>query len=100
MPKLQARMYLPPDFDPSSSYPTVVSVYGGPGSNNVDLKFQQHDYSTYLAGAKGFIYVILDPVGTGRQVSSETYTQYGLYGTGYQRIYQNSGVSVFQYVCL
>ena len=41
------------------------------GSNNVDLKFQQHDYSTYLAGAKGFIYVILDPVGTGRQVSAE-----------------------------
>ena len=64
-------MYLPPDFDPSSKYPMVVAVYGGPGSNNVHLKFQQHDYETYLAGSKGFIYVILDPVGTGRQVRTK-----------------------------
>ena len=68
--KVQARMYLPPDFDPASKYPMVVSVYGGPGSNSVDLKFKQHDYETYLAGSKGFIYVILDPVGTGRQVNN------------------------------
>ena len=65
-------MYLPPDFDPSSAYPMVVSVYGGPGSNNVHLKFQQHDFETYLAGSKGFIYVILDPVGTGRQVRAHS----------------------------
>ena len=66
--KVQARVYYPPDFDPSSKYPVVVSVYGGPGSNDVKSEFNHHDYRTYLAGSKGFIYIVLDPVGTGRQV--------------------------------
>lgn len=64
---LRAKMYLPPDFEPTSKYPMIVYAYGGPGSQMADETFDQSSFQTYLAGSKGFIYVTVDPRGTGYQ---------------------------------
>ncbi len=60
-PRVRARVYLPPDLNPNVKYPTLVKVYGGPGSQIVDETFDQFDYQTYLAGTKGFVFIMLDP---------------------------------------
>ena len=56
----------PPGLDPSGRkrYPVLLSVYGGPGSQQVSNKFKR-DWSSYLACEKKYIIVIIDPRGTG-----------------------------------
>ena len=79
--KAPVRMYLPPDFDPNTKYPMLVYFYGGPGSQMVDLSFNQYDYQTFLAGSKGFIYAMLDPRGTAGQGDEWRMSQYKNFGT-------------------
>ena len=56
----------PPGLDPSGRkrYPVLLSVYGGPGSQQVTNRFKR-DWSSYLACEKKYIMVIIDPRGTG-----------------------------------
>lgn len=64
--KAQVSMKLPPDYDPANlkSYPMVVYVYGGPGSQLVNDRFRI-DWGDYLASEKGIIYTSIDGRGSG-----------------------------------
>jgi dipeptidyl aminopeptidase/acylaminoacyl peptidase len=79
--KVQVKLYLPPDFDPRHQYPAVVNVYGGPGYQLVDEQYNQHEYQTYLAGSKGFVYIVLDPRGSGGQGDEWRHSVYKAFGT-------------------
>ncbi|HKJ92845.1 MAG TPA: S9 family peptidase [Longimicrobiales bacterium] len=56
---LDASMIRPPDFDPSKTYPVVMSIYGGPGSQQVYDAFAANGFDQYLA-QQGFIVVGLN----------------------------------------
>ncbi len=59
------RMVLPPDFDESRKYPTVVYVYGGPHARNVtdSWHYGYRGWEPYMA-QKGVIVFILDNRGS------------------------------------
>ncbi len=78
---LYYRMVLPPDFDPSKKYPTVVYVYGGPHTRNVDAgwHWRSRSWETYMA-QRGYVLFILDNRGSnrrGREFGLVTYRQLG-----------------------
>ncbi len=78
---LYYRMVLPPDFDATKKYPTVVYVYGGPHTRNVDAGWHWHSRSweTYMA-QRGYVLFILDNRGSnrrGREFGLATYRQLG-----------------------
>ncbi|KAL9102848.1 MAG: hypothetical protein Q9163_002063 [Psora crenata] len=54
----------PPHFDEKKQYPVLFQLYGGPGSQLVNKKFQV-DFQTYAASNLGYIVVTLDGRGTG-----------------------------------
>ncbi|KAL9129757.1 MAG: hypothetical protein Q9217_001869 [Psora testacea] len=54
----------PPHFDEKKQYPVLFQLYGGPGSQLVNKKFQV-DFQTYVASSLGYIVVTLDGRGTG-----------------------------------
>ncbi|KAI0640694.1 dipeptidyl aminopeptidase [Trametes meyenii] len=56
----------PPRMDDSgrTKYPVLFRVYGGPGSQLVDVRFQ-HDWHTYAVAELQYIVVIVDGRGTG-----------------------------------
>ncbi|KAI0351315.1 dipeptidyl aminopeptidase [Trametes cingulata] len=56
----------PPRMDDSgrTKYPVLFRVYGGPGSQLVDVRFQ-HDWHTYVVSELQYIVVIVDGRGTG-----------------------------------
>lgn len=54
----------PPHFDPRRRYPVLFFLYGGPGSQTVDKKFQV-DFQSYVASTLGYIVVTVDGRGTG-----------------------------------
>jgi len=63
---LNARMIMPPDFDPGHRYPVLFSVYGGPGSQTVMNAWGGSNYLWYqLLAGKGYIIVHVDNRGTG-----------------------------------
>jgi len=64
--KAQVTMKLPPDYNPTrfQSYPMLVYVYGGPGSQLVDDRFKI-SWGDYLASEKGIIYTSIDGRGSG-----------------------------------
>ena len=78
--KAQVKMYLPPDFDSTLSYPTVVFVYGGPGNQLVTDQYDQSSFQTYLSGSKDFIYIIIDPMGSGGQGNRWRFATYLSFG--------------------
>lgn len=78
--KAQVKLYLPPDLNPNKKYPLIVYVYGGPGSQFVNEKFNFYEYQTYLAGSKGFVYAVIDPKGTGGQGEKWQHTMYHSFG--------------------
>ena len=61
------KLYFPPNFDREAKHPLVVNVYGGPGYQNVDYKYDQADYQSYLTSNYPVIYAIIDPKGSGFQ---------------------------------
>lgn len=78
---LYYRMVLPPDFDVSKKYPTVVYVYGGPHTRNVDAgwHWRSRSWETYMA-QRGYVLFILDNRGSnrrGREFGLATYRQLG-----------------------
>ena len=56
----------PPRMDDSgrTKYPVLFRVYGGPGSQMVDVRFQQ-DWHAYLVTELQYIVVVVDGRGTG-----------------------------------
>ncbi len=78
---LHAYMIKPPDFDPSRTYPLLLYVYGGPGSQTVvdgwgGTRFVWHQ----LLAQRGFIVASVDNRGTGgrgRDFKKQVYLQLG-----------------------
>lgn len=64
--ELNTMEILPPNFDDSgrTKYPVLFWVYGGPGSQQVSMKFQR-DWHFYLASSLKYIVVLVDGRGTG-----------------------------------
>lgn len=61
---INARYYLPADFDPTKKYPVIVNYYGGcsPTSRNFESRYPQHLYA-----AQGYAVLVINPSGcTGR----------------------------------
>jgi dipeptidyl-peptidase-4 len=61
---LDGSMIRPPEFDSSRAYPMVLSIYGGPGSQQVYDQFASDGFSQYLA-QQGYIVVGLNNRGSG-----------------------------------
>lgn len=66
--RLYYRMVLPPDFDQSKKYPTIIYVYGGPGARNVEARWNYYSrgWETYMA-QKGYIVFVLDNRGSSKR---------------------------------
>jgi dipeptidyl-peptidase-4 len=62
--RLDGSMIRPPGFDPSRAYPVVLSIYGGPGSQQVYDQFAGNGFDQYLA-QQGYIVVGLNNRGSG-----------------------------------
>jgi len=62
--KLDGSMVRPPDFDPNKQYPVLLSIYGGPGSQQVYDSWQSNGWQEYLA-QHGYIVVGLNNRGSG-----------------------------------
>lgn len=82
---LNAWMIKPPQFDPSKKYPVFMTVYGGPGHNEVINAWDGNDFFYHqLLAQKGYIVVSVDPRGTmyrGVAFKKSTYLQLGKYET-------------------
>ena len=76
---LDGSMIKPPDFDPARKYPVIVSIYGGPGSQQVYNVFATSGWNQYLS-QQGFIVVGLNNRGSGnysRDFQKMVYKQLG-----------------------
>ena len=62
--EIDGSMIRPPDFDPSKRYPVLLSIYGGPGSQQVYDSWSSNGWHQYLA-QQGYIVVGLNNRGTG-----------------------------------
>lgn len=82
---LNAWMIKPQDFDKSKDYPVLMFVYGGPGSQTVEDRYDAFNSFWYQSlAAQGYIVVSVDNRGTGargRDFRTQTYQQLGKYET-------------------
>jgi dipeptidyl-peptidase 4 len=62
--RLDGSMIRPPDFDASRGHPVILSIYGGPGSQQVYNAFASNGWHQYLA-QQGYIIVGLNNRGSG-----------------------------------
>jgi len=62
--ELDGSMIKPPDFDPSRPHPVLLSIYGGPGSQQVYDEWASNGWHQYLA-QQGYIVVGLNNRGSG-----------------------------------
>lgn len=58
---LFAEVYLPPDLDPSMSYPVYVSTYGGPRAPVVRDSWGGGHLSQHMMAGEGFVVMRVDP---------------------------------------
>ncbi|MEM1127661.1 MAG: DPP IV N-terminal domain-containing protein [Bacteroidota bacterium] len=80
---LNAWMIRPDDFDSTQTYPLLMFVYGGPGSQTVQNRWggQRMIWHQYLAREHGFLVASVDNRGTGgrgKAFKSATYKQLGV----------------------
>jgi dipeptidyl-peptidase-4 len=79
--ELNGWMIKPQNFDSSKKHPVYMTVYGGPGHNEVIDSWDGMDYMYYqLLAQKGYIVVSVDPRGTmyrGAKFKKSTYLQLG-----------------------
>jgi dipeptidyl-peptidase-4 len=79
--ELNASIIKPHNFDAAKKYPVYVTVYGGPGSNEVKNAWDGNDYMYHqLLAQKGYIVFSVDPRGTmyrGAEFKKCTYLQLG-----------------------
>lgn len=59
--EIEARLWFPPDFDPSSRYPLVLDVHGGPHSVFFDAFYALHQ----LPASAGYVVLAINPRGSG-----------------------------------
>ncbi|MEI8202514.1 MAG: S9 family peptidase [Bacteroidota bacterium] len=82
---LHAWMIKPVDFDSTKKYPVLMYVYGGPGSQTVENRWEVSDFAWFqLLAQKGYIVVSVDNRGTGfrsEEFKKCTYQQLGKYET-------------------
>jgi dipeptidyl-peptidase 4 len=78
---LNGWMIKPANFDPSKKYPVYMTVYGGPGHNEVVDSWGGTNYMYHqLLAQKGYLVVSVDPRGTmfrGADFKKSTYLQLG-----------------------
>ncbi len=81
--ELNAWILKPKDFDPSKKYPVFMHQYSGPGSQQVDNKWNTaNDYWFMMLTQQGYIVVCVDGRGTGYKgadFKKVTYKQLGKY---------------------
>jgi dipeptidyl-peptidase-4 len=79
--ELNGWMIKPKNFDPNKKYPVYMTVYGGPGHNEVLDSWDGMDYMYFqLLAEKGYIVACVDPRGTmyrGVKFKKSTYLQLG-----------------------
>jgi dipeptidyl-peptidase-4 len=64
--ELNAWMIKPANFDPAKKYPVLLTIYGGPGSQEVTDSWRGTNYLWYqLLAQKGYMIVSVDGRGTG-----------------------------------
>ena len=82
---LNAWRILPYDFDPEKQYPVLVSIYGGPGSQEVRNSWGGFNYMWFeMLAENGIIVVAVDERGTGamgEELKKKTYLELGRYET-------------------
>ncbi len=81
--ELNAWRINPPDFDPDKSYPVLMYVYGGPGSQTVTNIWSGNLWYQVLAH-EGIVCISVDNRGTGargEEFKKMTYLQLGKYET-------------------
>lgn len=82
---LNAWMIKPSNFDKNKEYPVLMHVYGGPGSQTVENKWNAFDFFWYqILADKGYIIVSVDNRGTGargEEFKKCTYLQIGKHET-------------------
>lgn len=99
---LNAYMIKPPNFDSSKTYPVLMYVYGGPGSQTVTRRFefgQRPMWHQYLVN-QGYIVLSVDNRGTGGRgaaFKNQTYKQLGVLETKDQ-ISVAQTISSFPYI--
>tara|TARA_Y100000782_G_C10187624_1_gene267725 strand:- start:1914 stop:4085 length:2172 start_codon:yes stop_codon:yes gene_type:complete len=83
--KLNAWMLKPANFDESKEYPVLVTIYGGPGSQEVVDQWGGGNHMWHhLLAQKGYIIVSVDNRGTGgrgAEFRKMTYKELGKYET-------------------
>jgi len=79
--ELNGWMIKPKNFDPTKKYPVYMTVYAGPGHNEVIDSWDGMDYMYYqLLAQQGYIVACVDPRGTmyrGAKFKKSTYLQLG-----------------------
>jgi dipeptidyl-peptidase-4 len=79
--ELNGWMIKPMNFDASKKYPVFITVYGGPGHNEVNDAWDGNDFMYHqLLAQKGYVVVSVDPRGTmyrGADFKKSTYLQLG-----------------------
>ncbi len=82
---LNAWKILPTDFDPTKKYPVLLTIYGGPASQEVTNSWGYFNYMWYqMLAEQGFIVVSVDNRGTGSRgeaFKKMTYRELGKYET-------------------
>ncbi|XP_076290465.1 venom dipeptidyl peptidase 4 [Lasioglossum baleicum] len=76
----KVRLYLPPDFDQTKSYPLLINVYSGP--NTVRITEQNiHGFESYMATNRSVIYGHIDGRGSAYKGSKMLFEIYRRIGT-------------------
>jgi len=79
--ELNGWMIKPKNFDATKKYPVYMTVYGGPGHNEVIDSWDGMDYMYYqLLAERGYVVACVDPRGTmyrGAKFKKSTYLQLG-----------------------
>ncbi|ODN01619.1 Venom dipeptidyl peptidase 4 [Orchesella cincta] len=76
----RARLYFPTDYDATKSYPLLISVYGGPGSQNLGQGYGM-SWETSLVSSKNIIFGYIDGRGTAKQSTDHLFTMHRKLGT-------------------
>ncbi len=76
--KIECTMTLPPDFDPSQTYPMIVYYYGG---TIPSTKTNHSPYTPNLFASRGYVVLTLNPSGTtgyGQEFSARHVNAWGM----------------------
>ncbi|ODM94098.1 Venom dipeptidyl peptidase 4 [Orchesella cincta] len=76
----KARLYFPPNYNESQKYPLLISVYGGPGSQNLHQTYAIN-WEMSLVSGKNIIFGSIDGRGTAKQSTDHLFTLHRNLGT-------------------